>query len=505
MSTTTPTVPSSTSTSSRSGRSTKAEAVPAGGAAIFDLDRTLISGPSGPVFGHALREAGVREGRELPGIGALYRFYEVAGENLVSMQAARLAARGARGWQVDAVHEAATAAAAELLDRLQPYASEVIEDHRAAGRPLVLATTSPEPLVAPFAEALGFDALVATRWKAEDGQYTGEVDGPFVWGRAKLDGVRAWAADAGVDLRASAAYSDSYFDAPLLDAVGKPVAVNPDARLQALANLRRWPVRYLDVPDGVAKVAGRELQDWVRPLQRPELLRLARFDIDGTEHIPRTGPAIVVFNHRSYFDPMTVSLVLARAGRPFRYLGKKEVIDAPVVGTFSRLMGAIRVDRGTGSDEPLEHAIRALRAGEAVSLAPQATIPRGPDFFEPVLRARWGAARMATATRAPVIPVGLWGTEHVWPRSSRLPRISLRRPLVTVRVGPPVELAYDDPDADTRRIMDAISGLLPEESRVRREPTEEELARTYPPGYRGDPAAELERRPGTDTTPATRS
>jgi len=469
-----------------------------GGAAIFDLDRTLISGPSGPVFARRLHDVGHGRG-DLPGMSTFYRVYELAGENLITMQAARLFARTARGWSVDAVAKAADAAADDLMEALQPYAAGLIEEQRAAGRRVVMATTSPEPLGTPFANALGFDGVVATRWAAQDGNYVGAVDGPFVWGRAKLEQVKVWAATEGADLKASSAYSDSYYDAPLLAAVAEPVAVNPDARLAGLANLRGWPVRYLDVPAGVVKIGGRELQEWMRPMQRQAFLPNARVDMEGTDNIPRRGAAIVVFNHRSYFDGTIVSMALARADRPFRFLGKKEVFDAPLLGMFTRMMGGIRVERGTGSDEPLERAIEALRAGEAISMSPEGTIPRGPAFFDPVLKGRWGAARLAHATHAPVIPMGLWGTEKVWPRNQRLPRFDMSRPLITVRVGPPVELAYDDPDADTKRIMSAISELLPPESRVRRDPTPEELAATYPAGYKGDPSKEAARRPGTDT------
>jgi putative phosphoserine phosphatase/1-acylglycerol-3-phosphate O-acyltransferase len=226
----------------------------------------------------------------------------------------------------------------------------------------------------------------------------------------------------------------------------------------------------------------------------------ARIEFEGLDNIPVTGPAILVFNHRSYFDPIVMGLVIAKTGRNVRGLGKKEVFDVPIVGRILKASGGIRVDRGTGSDEPLEAAIEAVEAGELLMIAPEGTIPRGPAFFDPVLKGRWGAARIAAATGAPVIPVGLWGTEKVWPRSSRLPRFSLTdRPLVTATVGPPVELKYRSPDADTKRIMKAISALLPPEARRRRTPTPEELARTYPPGYHGDPDAELERRPGTDT------
>jgi len=208
----------------------------------------------------------------------------------------------------------------------------------------------------------------------------------------------------------------------------------------------------------------------------------------------------VVFNHRSYFDPTVMGLLIAKAGRNVRGLGKKEVFDVPIVGRLMRASGGIRVDRGTGSDEPLDAAAESVRGGELLMLAPEGTIPRGPAFFDPELKGRWGAARLAAETGAPVIPVGLWGTEKVWPRSSRLPRLSLTdRPHVTAKVGKPVKLKYDDPDADTKRIMKAISKLLPAEAREHRTPTPEELALTYPAGYRGDPESESDRRPGTDT------
>jgi putative phosphoserine phosphatase/1-acylglycerol-3-phosphate O-acyltransferase len=468
-------------------------------AAIFDLDRTLIAGPSGPAFSHHLDAAGVRQ-RRLPAAGAVVATYRMLGETALTAQTARFAARATAGWPVEAVRAAAAAAGEELMAELQPYAPLVMEEHRAAGRQLVMATTSPEPLVAPFAERLGFDAVVATRWAVEGGEYTGAIDGPLVWGRGKLDAVREWVDANNVDLRASYAFSDSYYDAPLLDAVGHAVAVNADVRLVALARLKGWHVRHFDLPDGVLKIAGRELQRWTRPLQRPELIANVRFDIEGVEQIPREGPVIAVFNHRSYFDATAVGAVLGQTGRSFRFLGKKEVFDAPLVGFLSKMAGGIRVNRASGSSEPLEHAIRALRAGEAVAVAPEGTIPRGPAFFRTELKGRWGAARLAQATHAPVIPVGLWGTEHVWPRNARLPRFDLQeRPVVRVRVGAPVELKYRSLDADTKRIMSALVDQLPSEARVERTPTTEELLATYPPGYRGDPTREDDRRPGVDT------
>jgi putative phosphoserine phosphatase/1-acylglycerol-3-phosphate O-acyltransferase len=367
----------------------------------------------------------------------------------------------------------------------------------------VLATTTPYALVTPFADRLGFDDVVATRYGVNaDGTYDGTLVGPFVWSTGKLQAVRDWAGEHGYDLAHSFAYSDSVYDAPLLGAVGHPVAVNPDPRMVVVAAARRWPVLHLDVSPGVVKipVVGLELQRLALQFSRPAMFPYARFDIEGIEKIPRAGAAILVGNHRSYFDPAAMSVAIARSGRTVRFLGKKEVFDAPVVGQIAAAMGGIRVDRGTGSDEPLEAAADALRGGEMVAIMPQGTIPRGPAFFDPKLKGRWGAARLAHMSGAPVIPVGLWGTEKVWPRSARLPNVLnvTDPPVVQIRVGDPVTLKGSSLDADTKRIMKAIAKLLPEEAQRSHEPTPEELARTYPPGYRGDPDREVERRPGVD-------
>ena len=472
-------------------------------AAFFDLDRTLLKGASGPVFTAALRDAGVIPDRTIPGEKALYRVFDLFGENLLSMGLTRQAARVATGWSADAVREACTQAAKVLSGEVAPYARQLMDEHRAAGRSVVLATTSPFDMVKPLADELGLDDVIATTYgRDSEGRYDGTIVGSFVWGTGKLDAVRAWADAHDVSLQESWAYSDSVFDVPLLSAVGHPTAVNADAQLGVIARARRWPVIRLDAPPGVPKVLGVEPWSALRPFMSPLAFPYARFDIGGVEHIPAEGPGIVVANHRSYFDTVAVGLTVAPSGRPLRFLGKKEVFDAPIVGQLARAMGGIRVDRGTGSDEPLRQAARALDAGELVAMMPQGTIPRGRAFFEPELRGRWGAARLARMTGAPLIPLGLWGTERVWPRSSRLPNVAqvVSPPLVRTRVGQPFHVDGEDLDDDTRRIMDAIVDLLPPEAKVRREPTREELLRTLPPGFKGDPEAygEEQHRPGRD-------
>ena len=455
------------------------------GAAFFDLDRTLLRGSSSPEFTAALTEIGLAPDRQLPGAGIMGFVYDHFGESALVMGLARAAALAARGWSAADAAKAAEAAADVLVAKVTPYAIPLLEQHRRNGVKTVLATTSPDHLVRPLAKRLGLDDLIATRYVVRDGRFTGQLDGPFVWSTGKLAAVRRWAAEHDTDLRESFAYSDSVYDVPLLSAVGHPFAVNPDPRLRLVAVARRWPQLWLDVPPGVPKVAGFEPFDVIKALARPQLYPYARFDIAGVEHIPRTGPAIVVANHRSYFDTAAVTLPVVQAGRTLRFLGKKEVFDAPVIGPLASALGGIRVDRGTGSAAPLLAAERALAAGEIVALMPQGTIPRGEAFFDPKLAGRPGAARLAAATGAPVIPIGMWGTEKVWPRSARLPNVTnvVHPPRVQVRVGPPVKgLSAKATNADTARIMAAIMDLLPEEARQRHVPTPEELSLTYPPG-----------------------
>lgn len=462
-------------------------------AAFFDLDRTLLLGASGPVISEALRRQGVLSERSVPGERALFGLFNVIGETLPSIFLTRQGARAAKGWPVAAVRDAALDVADRLVDLVEPFAIETIEEHRAAGRKLVLATTTPADLVRPFAERLGFDDVLATQYRItidDRGRevYDGTIDGEFVWSAGKARSVGVWATANLVELADSYAYSDSIFDTPMLAAVGHPVAVNPDPRLLVYATLRGWPRVWFNAPPGVPKPIGVEPQDVLARLARRAYLPWLDLRIDGLEHLPADGGALLAANHRSYLDPLLVATAAAEVERPVRFLAKKEVTDAPIVGPLAVALGAIRVDRGSGSDEPLAVAGRALRAGELVALFPQGTIPRGEDFFDPQLAGRPGAARLAIGSQAPVVPVGIWGSELAWPRRSRVPYVLNLSdpPTITVRIGSPFRPSGTDPAAVTGELMGRIAELLPPEARHHSTPTAEELAATYPPGHPGE-------------------
>jgi HAD superfamily hydrolase (TIGR01490 family) len=127
--------------------------------------------------------------------------------------------------------------------RLFPEALEKLDEHRAQGHRIVLVSGGIEPVLRPLADALGVDALLATRPEVNGTHFTGRlIDGPLN-GERKAQGMRELSETLGVDLDRSYAYGDSYADREFLETVGNPVAVNPDRRLRKLAQRRGWPIQ----------------------------------------------------------------------------------------------------------------------------------------------------------------------------------------------------------------------------------------------------------------------
>ncbi len=164
------------------------------GAVYVDLDRTLLRGASGLVLSAAMHAEGLfADRRSLPGERLVYAAYDLLGESIPFMAMVRAAPHFVRGLSVDAVRRAGTMAAPELAALVQPYAPAVLAEHRTAGRRLVLTTTTPVDLIEAFAEVLGFDDVIATRYARRDGSYTGGIDGDFIWSTGKRDAVRRFA------------------------------------------------------------------------------------------------------------------------------------------------------------------------------------------------------------------------------------------------------------------------------------------------------------------------
>lgn len=200
----------------------------------------------------------------------------------------------------------------------------------------------------------------------------------------------------------------------------------------------------------------------------------------GLEHIPRTGPAVVVSNHLSITDPLVLASALRRAGRRATFLSMAEAFRWPVVGTMLRRTGQIPVVRGGASAaEAMAPALKALQDGYLVALYPEGRITTEPDY-RPVPQARTGAVRLALTASCPIVPVAQWGAHRLLDRehsSSLTRRLRFlgrlrpgrvpRRPTVQVVVGQAIGVAElraaAGPDGDLRAATDLVMARIREQ------------------------------------------
>jgi HAD superfamily hydrolase (TIGR01490 family) len=234
-------------------------------AAFFDLDKTIIARSSALAFGRPFRAGGLINRRAALKAAYAQLVYLVAGADEDQMSRMRdYITEMCTGWDVRQVREIVAETLFEIVDPLiYAEAADLIEEHRAAGREVVIVSTSGEEVVGPIGELVGADRVIATRMVVEDGRYTGEVD-YYAYGPTKAAAMRELAAAAGYDLADCYAYSDSVTDLPMLEAVGHPTAVNPDRGLRKIARERDWPIRVFSRP-----VSLRSRLSRLRPPRRP--------------------------------------------------------------------------------------------------------------------------------------------------------------------------------------------------------------------------------------------
>jgi HAD superfamily hydrolase (TIGR01490 family) len=213
-------------------------------AAFFDLDKTVIAKASMVAFSGPLHRAGLLSRRMLlrAAWGQLvYAQFGATPAKLDKMRDSVL--RLTRGWDQA---EISAIVRETLVDVVEPIvfdeALDLIREHRDAGRKVFIVSASPEEIVAPLAQFLGVDEALATRAELDaDGRYTGRTE-RYCYGPEKVAAMEDAARRDSIDMSASYAYSDSATDVPMLEAVGHPVAVNPDRELLRTARARNWEV-----------------------------------------------------------------------------------------------------------------------------------------------------------------------------------------------------------------------------------------------------------------------
>ncbi len=192
-----------------------------------------------------------------------------------------------------------------------------------------------------------------------------------------------------------------------------------------------------------------------------------RIRVEGLEHVPTEGPLILAANHISNADPPFMASWLTPAlGRPIHWMAKAEALDWPVAGWFMRQNGCFGIRRGAADTEAFRLAKSVLDEGRVLGAFPEGT--RSPTGA--LQRAKDGVTLLALRTGAPILPVGVAGTDRFWPRGAKVWRVGGR---ITMRVGEPFVLERlagadgrrESLDDATTRLMLRIAELLPERHR----------------------------------------
>ncbi|WP_110182668.1 lysophospholipid acyltransferase family protein [Nocardioides solisilvae] len=208
------------------------------------------------------------------------------------------------------------------------------------------------------------------------------------------------------------------------------------------------------------------LLDVLHRLVPPVARAVWRPEVVGLEHVPATGPVILASNHLSFADSMVIPVVVPRK---VVFLAKAEYFEGSGLrGALGRAwfegLGMLPVDRddSRAALDSLDLALSVLERGEAFGIYPEGTRSRDGRLY----RGRTGVAHLALTAGAPVVPVGLRGTERLQPVGSRLPRLAK----VSVRFGEPLRFEHREgvPPGRARReatdrIMAAIAGLSGQE------------------------------------------
>jgi 1-acyl-sn-glycerol-3-phosphate acyltransferase len=205
---------------------------------------------------------------------------------------------------------------------------------------------------------------------------------------------------------------------------------------------------------------------FIAAIVRPIMAVLCKRDWRGKENLPETGGALIVANHYSFFDPISVGHFVVANGRTPRFTAKSGVFKNPVLGRLFKAAGQIPVQRGSrDAVKALLAAQDAVKRGETVIFYPEGTMTKDPDLWP--MAGRTGAARIALRTGVPVIPVAQWGAQEVFAPYSTKPQFFPRKTLKVV-AGPALDLSrWADRKRDrvaeqevTEYIMDEITKLL---------------------------------------------
>lgn len=427
-------------------------------AALFDLDQTLLAGFSAFSF---FRER-VLSGRMAPrdmvesALGGLS--FAVGRTGFSGMMSATTAAyRGLAESVLEEIGEEVFEK--HLATQIYPESRALVRAHQDMGHTVAIVSSATPYQAEPLARDLGIEHVLCTRLEVRDGVFTGDVLHPTCWGEGKAEAARGLAAEHDLDLDESWFYTDSHEDLPLLEAVGRPRPLNPNARLAQIAKERQWPVRrfrsrgrpgltdvvrtgmvyaslvpslWASAAAGIATGSRREATNMLASVWGDLATSLAGIDlrVEGEENLWARRPAVFIFNHQSALDAI---LMIKLLRRDMTGVGKKEIQRNPLFGPLFTAAGMVFVDRADSGKaiEALKPAVDALREGRSLVIAPEGTRSLTPRLG----RFKKGAFHMAMQAGVPIVPIVFRNVLDALPKDAMV----VRPATIEAVVLPPVE------------------------------------------------------------------
>ena len=342
---------------------------------------------------------------------------------------------------------------------IYPESRALIEAHLKKGHTVAIVSAATPYQVTEAANELGIDHIKCTHLETRDGKFTGNVVTPTCYGMGKVAAAEELVQQFNIDVKQSYFYTDSDEDIDLLEHVGKPRPLNPNARLRRTARGRGWPVQdfssrgKVGIRDYIRTfaaqgsiltsfLAGLPMYALTGSVNKSRNFSVSLFadtacaivgvelDVTGEENIWAHRPCVFVFNHQSQADVIVLPYLLRRdlAG-----VGKKEIGDIPIIGKIMQMAGTVLIDRKNSSSavaamQPLVDVIQ--KEGRSVCIAPEGTRSSSTNLG----RFKKGAFHLAMQAGVPIVPIVVHNSIDVAPKSEFI----LRPATVKVTVLPGV-------------------------------------------------------------------
>ncbi|MEM8858155.1 MAG: HAD-IB family hydrolase [Chloroflexota bacterium] len=412
--------------------------------AFFDLDRTLIEGFSAKEFFQNRLFSGRMTPQEVVAQFGGVIVYAMGNGNFAGLAA--VSARGVQGTKEQVFIEVGEEVYTKhLADAIYPESRALVAAHMAKGHTVAIISAATPYQVDPIARDLGIEHVMCTRMEVVNGKFSGKIVEPACWGDGKAFAARELAKEHNLDLAKSYFYTDSAEDMALLEIVGKPRPLNPDADLAAVAFQRDWPVMRFDgskrpgvgsmvrtgmlagsmVPAALRGMATGAInlswQDGVNTMMETvgDLgLRSAgvKLVVKGEENMWNARPAVFIFNHQSSTDLFIMAKLMRKDATG---VAKKELQYSPL-GPLMMAAGIVFVDRADRKKaiESLKQTKETLQSGISIAIAPEGT--RSYDYKLGVFKK--GAFHIAMNAGVPIVPVVIKNAHDAMPRGSSVVR-----------------------------------------------------------------------------------